>query len=271
MAVGTFDNKWLEDIRFKTWIGRDNASKFNFYCKVCNKSNNLYINSLVQHAKGKKHLAYLAKYKEVPKLSNFLKTPTTPTLINEQSLDAMTIPQNISLNQQITEAEIRWILRGCKKSCSFREFIDDSDTFKVMFTDSQIASKVTFSKTKAMYVTKYGIAEFVRKHQNSVMEKGLYISVSCDGTFVPQLKKEQVDFTVRYFNPDTARVEDHYLTSEFLGHKAATDLMTAFKNATSGVKHLKIINIGYDGVAANIKLMRILKGQFKDEGHERLT
>ena len=47
--------------------------------------------------------------------------------------------------------------------------------------------------------------------------------------------------------------------------------MTAFKNATSGVKHLKIINIGYDGVAANIKLMRILKGQFKDEGHERLT
>ena len=98
----------------------------------------------------------------------------------------MTIPQNISLNQQITEAEIRWILRGCKKSCSFREFIDDSDTYKVMFTDSQIASKVTFSKTKAMYVTKYGIAEFVCKHQNSVMEKGLYISVSCDGTFVPQ-------------------------------------------------------------------------------------
>ena len=70
----------------------------------------------------------------------------------------------------------------------------EADTFEKKkiwgFTDSQIASKVTFSKTKAMYVTKYGIAEFVRKHQNSVMEKGLYISVSCDGTFGPQLKKE---------------------------------------------------------------------------------
>ena len=44
--------------------------------------------------------------------------------------------------------------------------------------------------------------------------------------------------------------------------------MTAFKNATSGVKHLRIINIGFDGVAANIKLMRLLKGQYKEEGHE---
>ena len=132
------------------------------------------------------------------------------------------------MNQQITEAEIIWILRGCKKAVSFREYIDDSDTLKVMFQDSQIASKVTFSKTKAMYVAKYGITEFVRKHQNDVMDKGMYISVSCDGTFVPQLKKEQVDFTVRFFNPDTAKVEDHYLTSEFLGHKSSHRSLDSF-------------------------------------------
>ena len=180
MAVGVFNKKWLEDLRFKTWIARDNTSKLNFYCEVCNKTNifgNNYELRLIQHAKGKKkHLDCLKKYK-VPKQSNFLKTPTTPTTVNKQALDALTIDQNISLNQQITEAEIFWIQRGCKNAIIFREYIDDSDTLKVMFQDSQIASKVTFSKTKAMYVAKYGITEFVRKHQNDVMDKGIYISV----------------------------------------------------------------------------------------------
>ena len=54
-----FQDSWLVEEEFKTWLQRDDKDETSAFCKVCWKSfsnANSGIENVKQHAKGKKHL-----------------------------------------------------------------------------------------------------------------------------------------------------------------------------------------------------------------------
>ena len=54
-----FQDSWLEEEEFKTWLQRDDKDETSAFCKVCWKSFSIVnseIENVKQHAKGNKHL-----------------------------------------------------------------------------------------------------------------------------------------------------------------------------------------------------------------------
>ena len=69
----------------------------------------------------------------------------------------------LSRKKAILKAEILQTLHIVEKNLSFASANDDSDRFKLMFLDSTIAKGYQQSDLKVSYVTKYGIADGLKK------------------------------------------------------------------------------------------------------------
>ena len=63
---------------------------------------------------------------------------------------------------QILNAEILHALNIVDKNHSFSSANGNSDRFKKMFPDSQIAAKYSQEETKSKYVVQFGLAPFVK-------------------------------------------------------------------------------------------------------------
>ena len=66
---------------------------------------------------------------------------------------------------------------------------------------------------------------------------------------------------LRYWDCKSSRVVDRYLTSEFLGHPNAENLLQSFVKATCNLDSKKLIQVSLDGPNVNHKFLRLLAAQ----------
>ena len=71
-----------------------------------------------------------------------------------------TIPCSLLDDEKLT-TEIWWALKHVVRGYSDNSVTDSINTFKVMFLDSKIASKMGLGKEKLKYLVNYGIAPFL--------------------------------------------------------------------------------------------------------------
>ena len=90
---------------------------------------------------------------------------------------------------QILNAEILQALNMVDKNHSFSSGNGDSDRFKKMFLDSQIAAKYSQEETKSKYVVQFCIAPFVKDKLITYVQKTPY-SFKFDETMTSQVKKQ---------------------------------------------------------------------------------
>ena len=72
------------------------------------------------------------------------------------------------------------------------------------------------------------------------------------------IKDEKMDVHLRYWDADQQCSVTWYLTSEFLGHFTAQDLLRKFKEATNILDPSKIIEVSMDGPNVNLNFYRDL-------------
>lgn len=60
-------------------------------------------------------------------------------------------------------AEVLWILKTITDHHSYSSNEGISELFKVMFSDSEVASTFTCGKNKTSYITKFGLAPYITK------------------------------------------------------------------------------------------------------------
>nr|XP_042895913.1 uncharacterized protein LOC122268951 [Parasteatoda tepidariorum] len=66
-------------------------------------------------------------------------------------------------------------------------------------------------------------------------------------------QQKQLDIHIHFWNPDKNIVETRYLTSAFLGHSVADDLLACFYASVKNVDLKKLLQISMDGPAVNWK------------------
>lgn len=84
------------------------------------------------------------------------------------------------VKDDVTRAEIIWALNGIKSHLSLRSVADASDLFRLMFPDSDIASRVKMQKDKFAYVVTYGLGPFFQDQLSSIVTKCSFFTVSFD-------------------------------------------------------------------------------------------
>ena len=283
-----FNFSWLGIPEYANWLisTNDSGSAGCKYCKSTFTLSNMGKRALDSHMKGKRHKELVVQNSPVnrntllaswvglaSKPASSASTCQQPSLsisepsssVSQQSV-ALTISSESSKTMQsyindkesVSKAEIIWTLNVITQHESFRSSSNSSSLFQAMFPDSDIAKQFTCAKTKVMYLCVFGLAPYYEQKILNILDSVPYYSISFDESFNKQTKNEQMDFSIRYWDNETQKVHDQYLTSKFIGHATAKDLLKCFRDATIKLKPQKIVQISMDGPNVNKKLYKDL-------------
>ena len=197
-----FQDSWLVEEEFKTWLQRDDKDETSAFCKVCWKSfsiANSGIENLKQHAKGKKHLERCPSGNS--KIS-FVKKPSEATNETEKAAHKTAQKQTSLIDlvsrDQTLNAKITWSLEVLKWKYSYHSSEPRNRLFCSMFPDSEIAQNFTWGKTKCSNILCHGIAPFIKETLLNELKEVLYYTTLVDESYNKISKKGQMDLHVHF-------------------------------------------------------------------------
>ncbi|XP_047140612.1 uncharacterized protein LOC124815840 [Hydra vulgaris] len=137
------------------------------------------------------------------------------------------------------------------------------DTFKKMFPDSKVAEDFTMNTSKVSYIVNHGLAPYFKTLLKEEITKSDCYIVSFDESLNDITQTCQMDLLVRYWDGND-KVKVRYWTSAFLGHSAASDLLTHFNENLSRFDSSKMYQVSMDGPSTNLKFLDDLNKHRKD-------
>lgn len=194
--------------------------------------------------------------------SNLSSSPTTENKCSKTNAQANLI--NHVTKQETIKAEIIWALDSIKKHRSFHSSDDQGKIFAAMFPDSTIAKQYRMAEDKLAYVTTFGLSPHFQQQSVMRISSASEFTISFDEAHNTVVQKGQLDVWVRYFDDSKGCVCSEYLTSVFMGHSRASNLLESIKEATAGLDLRKLIQISMDGPAVNLSFYRQFTEDFKE-------
>jgi len=145
--------------------------------------------------------------------------PTTSTaLLPKQSGMTTFVGGNKSLT-----AEVLWTVKVMTSHYSYKSSDNVAALFGRMFPDSATVAQFTCGERKCAYVACFGIVPYFKQQ----LVKDIKQLDGCVLMFAESANKatqtKQMDIHLRFWK--NQQVESRYLTSHFLGHSAATDML----------------------------------------------
>ena len=164
-----FQDCWLQNETFKTWLQRKPGDSYKVRCKVCAKDISIELHGITVlfcHADGNKHKERLPKDTIL-----FFKctepSSSTSTLLNndagdssEASSSKQTTIRTCTNKQLVTRAEIIWALDVVMSKYLFNSSSNKSDLFTTMFPNSRIGKTFSCGKTKCGFILKFRMAPY---------------------------------------------------------------------------------------------------------------
>ena len=286
-----FKLDWLNNPMYSPWLemtGHNKMAKCNV-CKCTIEVSSMGKSALDSHMKSKKHedrvnvstksntllTAWVQQNEMSRAKASSASTDQQPsTSLSQQSYtpqqsSSTIIPESSTMQSYISKddvsrAEILWTLNMITNHYSFNSSKHSSMLFQTMFPDSDIAKKFAYGATKIKYLSVFGLAPYYEQKLLTTLDEVPYYSISFDESFNRITKNEQMDFCIRYWDAEIQQVVDHYLTSKFIGHATANDLLQCFKDTTAKLKQQNIIQVSMDGPNVNIKFLKNLISERED-------
>ena len=134
-----------------------------------------------------------------------------------EELTLSTSKTNLVLTHEdkVIKAETIQALDFIQSNYSFASAANDSEKFRIMFPDSEIAKSYSQGETKVKYVIQFGIAPYIKQ---LILDdiKGKPFSFLFDETTTQQVKK-QFDAYLQYWSSEN-QISNIYAGSCFVGH-----------------------------------------------------
>ncbi|XP_041775449.1 uncharacterized protein LOC121595491 [Anopheles merus] len=272
------------------WCSPDPKDVYAAVCKWCNKKikiNTMGRVALLSHEKSKAHHHQVLVRKTNLPISHFLPNQivgnnllsSSPSLssistamatqisasdsstnTDNQHSKASNVLNRFMLNEQVTSAEIVWALETIATHNSYRSAGANTNLFKTMFPDSQIAAKLEMGRTKLAYLITFGLAPYFTNEIFKQLDVCSEIVIGFDETLNKVSQRQQMDVSVRFWNENKEQVECRYIGSAFLDSSRAVDLLNGLKQCTERKPALlnNVIQLSMDGPNVNWRLMKDL-------------
>lgn len=171
-------------------------------------------------------------------------------------------------DNRVTDAEIKWVLKCVQSHYSFKSCDGIARLFSSMFPDSEVAKKFSCGERKAAYLCQFGISQHFKMLLFKCFDEVDSYTLLFDETLNQSNQKKQLDVHIRFWHTQERKVQTRYLTSAFIGHSTAEDILTAFNDATQNLDLSKLLQISMDGPAVNWKFYDLLQVELnKEYGH----
>ena len=223
----SFQDDWLANNEFSTWLQKVEGNVYCAKCRVCSKTISVFgqgVKALESHAKSAKHRQRLPK----PGGSTISFPSSSKT---SQSVKISTLKQtsivDVSAKQLATKAEIMWSIDVVLSNYSFNSVSNKSYLFCKMFPGSKIVENFSFGETKCTYFVCLGLApsyfkELLTKSLSNVKHMVALFDESLNKTS----KRGQMDRHVRYWDNNHNYVATRYYHSEFMGKASVKDVFS---------------------------------------------
>ncbi|GBO06185.1 hypothetical protein AVEN_33754-1 [Araneus ventricosus] len=139
-----------------------------------------------------------------------------------------------------------------------------------MFKDSLIAKQFSCGATKTAYVCCFRLAPYFKANFIKCLDNVEQYTVLFDETLNKATELKQMDILVRFWHND--QVAFRYLTSAFIGHAKADDILSAFYQCVEKLTFSKILQISMGGPSVSWTFFENLQADLKKEySHEALS
>lgn len=265
-----FQSAWLEHGEYRHWVRPETSDPYRAKCTICQKSVDIATmgeSALKSHQISAKHQSKVAAGEGCSSVTSFLQaanvTGTTSQRKNtETSSRAATLDKDCRRLDSVIEAEILWTIKVVSSHYSYSSSATVSEQFQKMFPDSDIARSFTCSEKKCAYIACHGLRPFLAS-QVLDMEKSDHFVALFDETLNEYLQKKQLDVHVRLWN--NSEVTTRYVTSTFMGHSTADDLMKNLTEALVSFPMSKIVQLSMDGPNVNWSLFHKFQQHMKND------
>lgn len=165
----------------------------------------------------------------------------------------------------VLDAEILWALKSIQSHFSYNSSEGTGKLFKKMFPDSSIANQFACGATKCAYICCFGLAPYFKNCLFKCLNETEHYTVLFDETLNKSTQSKQMDIQVRFWHTEECKIKTCYLTSAFIGHARADDLLAAFYESVDRLKLSKILQLSMDGPSVNWKFFDCLQADLKKE------
>ena len=248
-----FQDVWLLIKDIKGCLRRDKNDNPSARCCTCNNTIELCTSgkgAILDHAEGEKHK------KAVERRTMFFNKPSEnsspveiteqePSCSKQQTLHGLT-------NVDVLKSEIIWLIKCITSGFSNRSCDQMNDVVACMFPDSNIAKSFAMGRTKAMYMTNYGLLPYFKSMLLESVRKSVLV-FSFDESLNEVTQTCEMDVYLRYWDTEANRVTVRYWGSSFFGHGRATDILQQFKDITNELNLSHLFQISMDGPNTNWK------------------
>ncbi|GBL72175.1 hypothetical protein AVEN_115162-1 [Araneus ventricosus] len=174
------------------------------------------------------------------------------------------------LKNDVLVPAILWSLKCINSRYSYNFCEENNKIFEKMFKDNLIAKQFSCGATKTEYVCCFRLAPYFKATLIKCLHNVEQYTVLFDETLNKASQLKQMDILVRFFYND--QIVTRYLTSAFIGHAKADDILSAFYECVEKLKLSKILQISMDGPNVNWKFFENLQADLKKEySHETLS
>ena len=131
----SFQDGWLMDNNFKSWISKIENDAFSARYKICNKTISIAgqgVKTLESHVKSMKHKNHLPEKQSKLSYHKTVEKRNGCSLQSNSAIKQSTI-FSCSSQQQIAQAEVIWAIDVVLTKCSFNSSSNKSNLFTTMF------------------------------------------------------------------------------------------------------------------------------------------
>ena len=259
-----FQDLWLQNETFKTWLQRKRNDSYKARCKVCANDISIELHGitvLFSHADGNKPKESLPKDTPISFFKRTEPSSSTSTLLNndagdssEASSSKQTTTSICTNKKLVTSAEIIWALDVVMSKCLFNSSSNKSDLFTTMFPNSRIGKNFSCGKTKCGFIVKFKIAPYFVELLISQLKE--YFAVFFDESFncfaKTKKRKNKWDLHIKFRDSNKDVVATRYYSQEFLGKSSANDACSYFEQCLGLVEEEKLLQVSSDGPNMNL-------------------
>ena len=287
-----FNKSWLSqldcnNISVGSWCVADKSDNCTGFCILCAKTvpcRNMGIKQILQHATGLKHME-LSKTRFGKAQAHFVVMPTTsPTTsgsapgaaTDNYAVVSATGGSNVqstshklvlakSHQDQVTAAEVKWILKVVESDMSFRACDGVGELFHQMFP-GPISDDFTCNAAKASYIVRFGLGPYFKTAlMRDVIDSNHSYTLHYDETTTAQVRK-QFDLVVRYWSNQQQRIVVRYFDSLFFGHAQASMVVSSMLEnlANNGIPLNRLLCLSSDGPNVNKSIATMINKHLND-------
>ena len=274
-----FNPSWLnksdtDGNSLKTWL-KPGSSESTFICTLCRTDEldcgNKGWKAVEQHMMKEKHKRNVNALKKNARL-HLSTSDSASSSCSQHTVRLINPIKPLSLEDQVTRAEILWALKSVQHGFSYRSSDETGELFRAMFPDSHIAQKFAIQHSKMSYVISHGLGPFFRGRLIEEI-KECQRFVLCFDEQTNNQSKKQLDLLLRYWSSRKGSVVTRYYRSVLLGHAQATIVVDSIFESfrTDGIDIRKILMLSRDNPNVNKTVEKMINDSMKKVDAELMS